>query len=151
RYSLMGAGILLLGFVVRYAAISKGFARSSGPDEVVSEQAVNVSTGDGFGVKSSALPVQPLRLKARATADVDLRVLGDSNTLYDEELGSGEVLNFEAHYGFEITANDRDRIELFINDQPLIGLPSGDGKISSVEITQFNYKEFLKAERTEKK
>jgi cytoskeleton protein RodZ len=70
---------------------------------------------------SAAVSEQPdsLELMLATSAPTHVRVLGDGNTLLDENLTSGAIRHFSARDRFEVTAANASVVLLELNGQPM--------------------------------
>jgi cytoskeletal protein RodZ len=82
----------------------------------------------------------PLELSVSASAPCHLRVLADSNLVFDNDLHAGETRRFTALRELEVSASESGAVLLDLNGQtvPSIGMPGSSGtiKLSAKDLRQ---------------
>jgi cytoskeletal protein RodZ len=131
----MVLGILLLAAAIIFGGIYgwRRFARHSAPKPAAGVTGSSALTG------ASSLPVSnsprvaesKLDLSVSASKTTHVRLQGDGNLIFDEDLQLGENRHFSAKTGFVVSAADSSAVLLELNGEamPPIGAPGTSGTI----------------------
>ncbi|MFQ5606848.1 MAG: helix-turn-helix domain-containing protein [Candidatus Zixiibacteriota bacterium] len=141
RLALGALGFALVFVVGKYVVLNNGFASQepSGPAPAGSQDA---------GELNPALfePYQPrpmLELTIRAREKTAVLVIADGDTLFNRDLRPGEALTWKSNYRFKIRVENKNRIDMFIDGQPVKELPGPGKTLDDFEINQLNFQNLL--------